>query len=407
MSELAIGEGAAPSPTFRPRLMLLVVAVGILSFLAMLVLGAYAPDLRSGRNGGSHALSNAATGFSGLVKLAEATHRNPQIGRAVQQLDGEELVVLTPEDPSTNLTSILAQRGGKATLLIYPKWLTMRDQVRPEWVRVAGVFPVSGVERVLAPAREFTARRVKGNGRPLPVPMREASADMRFIAPPVTQTLSGKELVPIVTAPDGRIVLGRINQSQLYILADPDLVNNHGLADIRQARSAMAMLDFLNSTGAQKIVFDVTLNGLGSSRSPLRLAFDPPFLAVTLVLLTALLVAGLQGLVRFGPPLRSERAIAFGKAKLVENSGAIIRRARREVRLGHLYVDVVRRRAASLFRLPPSLKGDALDERLDRIGQGRSFSDAAAAVSAAQNEQELVAAARALNEWVEERKRDG
>ena len=44
----------------------------------MLVLGAYAPDLRSGHNGGAHALSNAATGFSGLVRLAEATGRNPR-----------------------------------------------------------------------------------------------------------------------------------------------------------------------------------------------------------------------------------------------------------------------------------------------------------------------------------------
>ena len=38
---------------------MIVTAIGSLAFIAMLVLGAYAPDLRSGHNGGSHALSNA------------------------------------------------------------------------------------------------------------------------------------------------------------------------------------------------------------------------------------------------------------------------------------------------------------------------------------------------------------
>ncbi|MEJ8629960.1 hypothetical protein P0F65_09395 [Sphingomonas sp. I4] len=33
--------------------------------------------MRSGHDGGTHALSNAATGFSGIVALAGATGRNP------------------------------------------------------------------------------------------------------------------------------------------------------------------------------------------------------------------------------------------------------------------------------------------------------------------------------------------
>jgi len=84
MSEIAIqpaGESA-----FNRGTMLVVTAIGILAFLSMLVLGAYAPDLRSGRNGGAHALSNASTGFSGLVRLAEATGRKPVIVRAPSQL---------------------------------------------------------------------------------------------------------------------------------------------------------------------------------------------------------------------------------------------------------------------------------------------------------------------------------
>ena len=87
MSEVAIGASHEGDGAFRRATMLLIVAIGTLAFIATLVLGAYAPDLRSGKNGGAHALSNAATGFSGLVRLAEKTGRNPVIVRSAGQLD--------------------------------------------------------------------------------------------------------------------------------------------------------------------------------------------------------------------------------------------------------------------------------------------------------------------------------
>src|ERR1700745_1611787 len=112
MSELPIqgptqpGEGA-----FNPKTMLLITSVGVLAFIAMLVLGAYAPDLRSGRNGGAHALSNAAIGVSGLVRLAQATGRNPVIVRSEDQFQSEDLAVITPDHGSTDLGKILRWRG--------------------------------------------------------------------------------------------------------------------------------------------------------------------------------------------------------------------------------------------------------------------------------------------------------
>src|SRR3954464_10538942 len=118
MSEIAIHQPTdAGAGAFNARTMLLITAIGTLAFIAMLVLGAYAPDLRSGHNGGSHALSNAATGFSGLVRLAEATGRNPRIVRAAADLDSEDLAVITPENATADLTKILRTRGPRATLV--------------------------------------------------------------------------------------------------------------------------------------------------------------------------------------------------------------------------------------------------------------------------------------------------
>src|SRR6478672_8191448 len=122
MSDIAIGGRRAADGAFRPATMFLVAAVGILAFVAMLVLGAYAPDMRSGHNGGAHALSNSATGYSGLVRLALATGRNPVIVRNEPMLATENLVVLTPESGAVNLSKPLEMRLTKPVLVVLPKW---------------------------------------------------------------------------------------------------------------------------------------------------------------------------------------------------------------------------------------------------------------------------------------------
>ena len=400
MSDVAIGresEGA-----FNARTMLIVTAIGVLAFIAVLVLGAYAPDLRSGRNGGGHALSNAAIGFSGLVRLAEQTGRKPTIVRTISDLSNEDLAVITPEDGTVNIGKIYETRGPRATLWVLPKWQTMADAKHPGWVDVSGLVPPDDPEGVLAPGTKLKVARSKGHGEPLVNVESTAPADMHFLAPAVVQTISGDRLQPLITTPAGAIVLGRIGSNGPYVLADPDLINNHGMGNAVQARSALAMLDYLNSTGADGVLFDVTANGLGRSKSPLKLAFDAPFLGVTLTIFAAMLLAAWQALVRFGPVRRRERAIAFGKAALVDNSAALIRRAGREAHLGGRYVDVIRDRAVALFRIPPTLDPETLDARLEGLNPGRSFASASAAAIDARTRDELVRAAQSLNEWLEE-----
>ena len=401
MSEIAIA-GRPVESAFNRGAMLLVAAVGVVAFVAMLVLGAYAPSLRSGRDGGAHALSNAATGFNGLVRLAEATGRKPVIVRSIGELDSEDLAVVTPENPAVNLDDILERRGARVTLIVLPKWVTQADPRRSGWVRVVELMNPSAPERVLAPGYTYKIGRAKTKRTPLRTVDATAPGELGFLSPHVTQFLAGKDLVPVVVDDQNRIVLGKVADEPLYILGDPDLLNNHGVANSRQAAAALALLDFLNSTGAKSILFDVTANGLGHARNPLRLVFDPPFLAITLIIFVAMLLAGWQALVRFGEARRPERALAFGKAALVENSAALIRKAGRETHLASRYVDTIRERAVALFRLQPSLTGHQLDERLDALRAQSKFSELAAAAEASQYRDELLVAARKLNRWLEE-----
>ena len=401
MSDVNIHGEPSGEGGFRRGTVLLIILVGIAAFVAMLVLGAYAPELRSGKNGGAHALSNAATGYSGIVRLAEATGRNPQILRHDHLHDSEDLVILTPEAAATDLTEVLSARATKVTLLVLPKWNAQRDANKPAWVRISGLLPKSEPQGVLAPDTKLAIARRKTAGEML-VTVPAHAAEMHFPAPPVLQTASGGNLQPIVTDAAGKIVLGRIGETPLYVLADPDLLNNHGIADQQRAAAALALLDYLNSTDAEAAYFDVTLNGLGSSKSPLKLMFDPPFLAVTLAIAAALLLAGLQALARFGVPLRPARAIAFGKAALVDNSAALVRKAGREGRLGGRYADTVRERVSAMLRLPPTMPIEKVEQRLDALATGQHFSTLAASAANAGTPETVLAAARALHQWQQE-----
>jgi len=403
MSDISIGKGEADG-TFRLRTVILILAIGILGFIGTLVLGAYAPDLRSGRNGGAHALSNAAVGFSGIVQLAQATGRNPQILRDTHMMDGEDLIVFTPDDGKQDISIGITGRKAKPTLFIFPKWRTMGDPGHGGWVRYLGLKDADDPEGVLAPAIKLKIERHPSGGRPL-ITTGDLPPEIRFTAPPPLQTISGADVHPLITDAAGRAVVAQIGEGPLYVIADPDLLNNKGVADARQAASALALLDWMNSSGSKEIDFDVTVNGLGRSRSPLKLAFEPPFLAMTLAIAAAVLLAGWQATARFGSPRRREREIAFGKAALIDNTASLVRKAGRQAMLSGRYADMIRDRAAIVFGMSARLHDGALDAQLDRLDGRARFTELAEAARTARDRHSALSAAQALHRWLWEKTR--
>lgn len=409
MSDLALAAAPVNQHPFRARAVALMLAIGIIGFVGTVVLGAYAPDFRSGRNGGSHALSDAATGYSALVELARATGRNPTIIRSAGAFVGEDLLVVTPERGSVDVSDVLDARSARPTLFVLPKWLTAGDPDRAGWVRIAGLLPLGEPKGVLAPAVNFTMRQSRTGGGWLT--SGELPATIRMREPRVAQVITGlakpdkdaeakpPRLVPLLTDDRGGILLAHVGDGPLYVLSDPDLIDNYAMKDPRQAASALALLDWLNSNGAEGILFDVSLNGLGRSRSALKLLLEPPFLAVTLTIVIALALAGWQAFARFGPIAPRERAIALGKAALIDNSAALVRKAGRERGMGVRYVAVVRERAARAFGAPTRLRDEALDRYLDGLRGPERFTQVAARVADAADRTELLATARALHAW--------
>jgi hypothetical protein len=397
-----MNAAAQAQQPFSVRLVAGLIAAGLVAFAALVFLLAYGSRIGPVHGQGAPALSVAATGYKGLITLV-GRFRQTSMVRGIGDLATENLVVvaLTPQNRPEDVARLLDARRGRATLLILPKWVTRPDPSHRGWVRAIG--PMAG-----ATGAELIGAKAAIMVRPEAVSIdRFASGEdildgLEVPVPGNVQTISG-ELAPLLTVPNGDILLARLGDQPHYVAADPDLFNNHGLKDPARARAALALIDALNPPAATGIAFDLTVNGLAADNAPslLRTALEPPFLAMTLALLFAALLAGLHGAFRFGQPRREERAITFGKAALVENSAGLIRFARRETRLGGAYADLVRQDAARLAAAPPALTGKALDAYLDRLTRGDRppFSALASRLAAARDRHELVAAARALFSW--------
>jgi hypothetical protein len=396
-------SAARTQQPFSVKLVAGLVVAGFAGFVALVLLLAYGSRIMPIRGGEASALSVSATGYKGLTTLVGRLRETSMV-RYPSELEAEGLLVvaLEPDNRPEDVARLLELRRDKATLIILPKWITVPDFSHSGWVRRLGTgagqmagrllgakLTVSTSRRDVSPDRQAEGRDfLEGLGVPVP----------RHV-----QTIGGEGLTPLVTLPNGDALIARLGEHPHYIVADPDLFNNHGLKDPARARAALALIDAVNSEENGPIAFDLTVNGLSGDNSPslLRTMLEPPFLALTLALVFAAILAGLHGAFRFGQPRREERAIAFGKAALVENSAGLIRLARREARLGGAYADVVRQEAARLSGAPPALQGEALDAYLDRLTKDDKppFSALAARLANARDRHELMAAARALFSW--------
>lgn len=341
----AVGE--APR-TFSARMVAALVLLSAFSLLAVMALSAYAPELRSTDNPQANAYSKSAIGFAGLMRLLQDCDIPVKIDRgraAHEQIAQASLTVLAPT--LVNSASQLRETGAPgARLLILPKWIAVPDPLHSDWVmKVSKLDAKLIAENILDPvttkpalSRRTDTARIALKA-PLPsfhprIPSKTGKIDS-------LQTISGAGLAPLVRDAKGDAILAQIAGTQTYILADPDLMNTQGIRDLSTARAAVALIEQMR-VGDGPVVFDVTLNGFGSSPNFFALAFRPPFLGATIcALLTAFLI-GLHAMSRFGTPAAPPPAFALGKQALAGNTADLIRVMGREPGMARRYAQVTR-----------------------------------------------------------------
>lgn len=398
----ASGEGG-----FNPRLMAGVIVIGIIAFIALWALIALGPQLSSGKDGGGHALSKAGPGYAGIVDLIERAGAPVEVRRRSEPYvyeDYKPLIVLTPKhDASTeDIAELLAGAGGAPVLIVLPKWQAGRVpgiETKPGWVSAG--YPLTPPAKLL-PDATFGKVAIKAeDAKAAAAPAWVAGRQITLALPADVQTVSGDGLETLAAAPGGGAVLARTREQDIYILADPDLINNFAFGSRARARGAAMLIDGIaEDADADGIAFDVTLNGLGGGRSLLRFAFVPPFIGITLCLIAAGLFALWQAWARFGPALRPSRAIAVSKAALIANSADLIKQAGRELEGAPDYVASLRAAIARRLHAPAGLDAAATDSWIDRHlpPGGDLFSSLARRLPLARNNHEFLADAQALHD---------
>ncbi len=395
---------------FGPRRTLAMIVAGFVAFIVLLAwLGVGEPP---GNNGGAHALGKGIAGYAALATMLAEEGQQVGYNRVPKRVGGRELLVLTPlanADARDMARLATVRRAGMGpTVVVTPKWFTIRlgsdPRVPPSlwtrtfgpprapagWTTIVATQPpqwrgfLDHVNVTLGQAKGPPAGGWRsGDGASGPLP------DEHVVLSGGGSDDAGAPLVPLVRSGDGRILAGYFADGGAYpaldamagvdptgsdaarqpliIVFEPDLLNNRGMADAATARNARRLILAAAGRGVPRVVFDVSLAGLGAPRNLLTLAFTPPFLAATIGLILAMAGVIWRGFVRFGPARIDAVGVPAGKAALVGGGAALLLRARRHHLLAQPYVDATRERLARALGLPRPRTPTQTDAAIVRI----------------------------------------
>ncbi len=398
---------------FSPKLILFLVVLGVFSFGAFFTLAGFSKDLKSGNNGGTHALSKSATGYGALLSLLKQNNENVDISRSLVMKGDERkkvrIVSLTTGSLAKDIDEIVIN---SPTLIILPKWNTRPLKKKNGWVeKLNKPFPelrrrspiVSSLNNLGIKAEIY---RSKHKSEKL---VFDLSADFHhlkdnnFYGFEKLQTIKGEKIAPLIAKED-TVLLGRIKDKNLYIMADPDFFNSIGLTHPDRAEYAYKILKTIQAqTDADGFIFDLSAHGFSKSRNLIKLALTPPFLAVTLCLLAMGLLGAWQAVVRFGDPTQSGREIALGKFSLIENAAGFIKLDGREYKMAPDYVELVKKTVARKLGLPANLPEKEMTKRLDlyckHADSGQVWSEIEAEKNNPKDAAGLMKLARKLYKW--------
>jgi hypothetical protein len=378
-----------------PNIPLSRVMAAWLAAVIILVVGTIALAIFGGgstETNGPSAFSRSAIGYAGI---ADVMHR---LGARVLKSRGDSVASLDPAGvlvvaeplnaPAQRVSTLM---NAHTVLLILPKWTGQASDKHRGWISEARQLPestaksatqIANVEVVRVPRVTSWSRNEVGR-----VPV---------ISQGGVQLIKSSRLRPVVGSDQGMLVGElRTGARRLWILADPDPMQNHGLADPDNAVFSVALINALRGADGN-IVFDEVVHGLEEkARSPLRMLFEFPFVLATIqgVIAVALLLWATMR--RFGAPLAPPLELKSGKRSLIETTANLLDFGRHRPIMIQRYVHEIIQDVARQLHAPAGLAEPALIEWLRRTGRARDAQiDCGAVVS---RTDELVAAGRSAS----------
>lgn len=318
------------APAFSRTAISLIVGAISASLVGMVLLSVFLDDITGRPSASSDGYSVSAIGHHGIVELLAELDVPVVVSRhgsAAKARDGV-LVVAEPVVPADDDEAARKLRelvtSAPTVLLVLPKWYGTPAADNRRWL--GNVAPLDDNE-VLA-----VLRAIGAEGELMRVQPAEIDADQFDLGRPDFQLYADLPYAQLVDTPEGAAFgLGGgslvwavdVDDTQVFVLSDPDVINNAGLARPGNARFAVQLLDTLRRGGP--VVFDETLHGYAEEPSLWKALFRFPLALVTMHVVLLMLIVIWAGLGRFGPARGAPPPLAAGKEYLVRNTAALLR----------------------------------------------------------------------------------
>lgn len=390
---------------FEPKIVAVLVAAAIALFAASLLLSGNGSHRETANRAGANTYSRSAVGHLGLFDVLQTLDYQTVRGeREVLAQLGTNGILIWAE-PTTSISGGSDNSnllGAKKILVVLPKWVTRRGEMRDDWISEARLAPeytaqsvfytVAGAGQVVRAAKPSS---FKNN---LAIPTPTISAPMQLI--------KGSKMKPLVATAEG-ILLGEYKEGQrtIWVLADPDPIENHGIGKGDNLAFATAIIYAMLAGKPGKLVFDETLHGFRHTvPNVLQFLFEFPFnlIALQIVACVALLLLASTG--RFGTPETPDRVLHAGKQDLISNAAALIDHAGHHAAILRRYIAMALQDTGRLLRAPRQLNDNELAAWLDRTAAKRGLpSDYVGALervaAGSQDPAPLLREARAIHHW--------
>jgi hypothetical protein len=293
-------------PVFSRRLLIGWIAGAVVLFaLSLYLMGA--GEMSGIDSTGPGTFSRSAIGHAGIAEVLQRLGF-PVVKSKYNSLEklspGSVMVIVEPRPGRQSEEVIRTLLKAGTILLVLPKWTGQPSEQTAGWLRRAGERFIGDAQwtlNLVAPRAEVVRGEAAATGSGGAWSTNEFAL-APDLAPPM-QLMRGGGLRPIIANDRGMLLaeIGDRNR-KVWILSDPDLISNHGLARAHNAALAVALLKRLRVADGS-IVFDETVHGyLARPANPFMLMFRFPFVVATIQGLIAIMLLLWATLERFGPP---------------------------------------------------------------------------------------------------------
>lgn len=353
---------------FSGRLLLGWIVAAVLAFVVSLY---FVGDNDQGSaTVGPSTFSRSAIGYAGFADVL--THLDMPVVKSrydsLGKLTPGGVLVLAEPLPGGKTEALLRPLLKADTiLLVLPKWIGEPSRHKSGWI--GEVTPLD------TPVIDWALHLVAPKADVLEVDEATWSTNWLHLTPSLEapiRLVKGDRLWPIIGNDDGMLLGELVDRGRkIWVLADPDVIADHGLARPGNAALAVSMIKQLRK-GAGNVVFDETIHGfINAPASPMLLPFRFPFVMATIqaVITIALLLWATLG--RFGAPQVSPPPTGVGRQALLENIAKLVEFTGHQDGMIKRYVLETLRDAGRQLHAPRGLSTAALIAWLRRVSTAR------------------------------------